>query len=185
MENIPSPKKASGFVKWALVLGIAIVINLFLTYAVRVAYHEPAYEDFCPEKQVNEAIETKEACLEIGGQWNENVDVKYPGQPTVVPQPEGYCDATFTCRKQFEDVNKVYDRNVFVVFVIAGILLLAGSAFLAGAEAISLGLSFGGVLALVIGSIRYWSDMDDILRVIILGLALIALIWIAYKKFRD
>ena len=80
---------------------------------------------------------------------------------------------------------KVYNRNVFVVFVVAGILLLIGSVYLAGAEAVSLGLSFGGVLSLVIGSMRYWSDMNDILRVIILGVALVGLIYVAWKKFKD
>jgi hypothetical protein len=41
------------------------------------------------------------------------------------------------------------------------------------------------VLALIIGSIRYWSDMDDILRVALLGIALGSLLGIAWKKFRD
>ncbi len=189
MEAVPAvgvAKNRSSVIKWALVIGIAIVINLFLTYLVRVVYHEPLFEDFCLEKQVNEVIETKEACIEIGGQWNEN-NVK--SMPVVqrgdVFEPNGYCNTTFTCQKQFDDVNKVYNRNVFIVFVIAGIILLGGSVFLAGAEAVSLGLSFGGVLALIIGSTTYWSDMEDILRVVILGFALIALIFVAWKKFRD
>lgn len=186
MENIPSPKKTPSFVKWALILGIAIVINLFLTYLVRVIYHEPAYTDFCPEKQVHEAIETKEECLQIGGQWNENIETKAVPQPAGEPfRVVGYCNENFICDQQFQDTNRVYNRNVFVVFVIAGMLLLIGSAFLAGAETISLALSFGGVLALIIGSIRYWSDMNDILRVVILGVALVALIFVAWKKFRD
>ena len=165
-------------------LGIAIVANLFLTYLVRVMYHEPTFENFCPQKQVNEAIETQEACLNVGGQWNENVSTKFAPQPAL-SQPAGYCDINFTCQKQFEDVNRVYNRNVFVVFDIAGILFLAGSVFLTGMEAVSLALSFGGVLALVIGATRYWSDMDDILRVVVLGLALAGLVWVAYKKFRQ
>ena len=97
----------------------------------------------------------------------------------------GYCDVNYTCSKQYEDVMKVYNRNVFVVFVIAGIVLLIGSVYLAGVEVISLGLAFGGVLALIIGSTRYWSAMDDILRVIILGVALVGLFFVAWKKFKD
>lgn len=187
METSPttqSTKHHSGVIKWAFIIGIAIVINLFLTYLVRVVYHEPLLENFCLEKQVNEVIETKEACVEIGGQWNEN-NVKSVPQRGDVLEPNGYCNTTFTCQKQFDDVNKVYNRNVFIVFVVAGIVLLGGSVFLAGAEAVSLGLSFGGVLALIIGSTTYWSDMDDILRVVILGFALAALIFVAWKKFRE
>lgn len=176
-------KKRSTVTKWALILGIAIVVNLFLTYLVDVLYNAPEYTVFCPEKQVNEAIETEAACLKVGGQWNENIQpkVESPGMPI----PAGYCDPTFTCSKQFQDTLSVYNRNVFIVFVLAGILLLMGSVYLGQAEVISLGLSFGGILALVVGSTRYWSDMNDILRVIILGVALAGLLYVAWKKFKD
>lgn len=177
-------RKHSVVVKWALIVGIAIVINLFLTYLVRVLYHEPEYTDFCPERQVQEAIETREECLGLGGQWDENLATK-PMIPEDIPRPVGYCNVDFTCSQQFDDTMKMYNRNVFIVFVAAGILLLAASVFLTGAEAISLGFSFGGVLALIIGSIRYWSGMNDILRVVILGVALVGLLWVAWKKFRD
>lgn len=181
-----SQKKKSSIIKWTLIIGIAIVVNLFITYLVDVIYHTPEFTSFCPERQVNRAIESEAACLEVGGQWNENVDMKGAvPQAVTVPIAPGYCDVNYTCSKQFEDKMKVYNRNVFVVFVVAGILLLIGSAYLAGSEAVSLGLSFGGVLALIIGSVRYWSDMNDILRVIILGIALAGLIYVAWKKFKD
>lgn len=184
---LTSQKKKSSIIKWALIIGIAIVVNLFITYLVDVISPTPEFTTFCPDRQVNRAIESEAACLEVGGQWNENVNMKGVEAPqaTVVPLSSGYCDVNYTCSKQFEDVMKVYNRNVFVVFVIAGILLLVGSVYLAGSEAVSLGLSFGGVLALVIGSTRYWSDMNDILRVIILGIALAGLIFVAWKQFKD
>jgi hypothetical protein len=189
-QNISAqaPKKKLNIIKWALIVGIAIVVNLFIFYLVDAIYKEPVYTDFCPERQVNKLIESEAACLEIGGQWNENIN---RGQDVTIPeypypkQAAGYCNPDFTCNKQFEDVMKVYNRNVFVVFVIAGILLLAGSVYLGGAEAVSLGLAFGGVIALIIGSVRYWSDMNDILRVIVLGVALVALVYVAWKKFQD
>lgn len=190
MENFPTEaplvpqKKKSSIIKWALIIGIAIVVNLFITYLVDVIYHAPEFVTFCPDRQVNRAIESEAACLEVGGQWNENINTK-DILPQTAPAALGYCDVNYTCNKLFEDVLNVYNRNVFVVFVVAGILLLIGSAYLAGSEAVSLGLSFGGVLALVIGSIRYWSDMNDILRVIILGIALAGLIFVAWKQFKD
>src|SRR6185369_7009050 len=178
--TMPQNKKSS-FIKWALILSIAIVINLFVTYVVQVLYPMPDFTKFCPEKQVNRVIDTEEQCVSVGGQWNEN-DMK--GSPTA-PQPDGFCDATFTCQKQFTESTSMYNRNVFVVFIVAGIALLLGSVFLSGAEAVSLGLSFGGVLALIVGSVRYWSDMNDFLRVILLGIALAGLIYVAWKKFHD
>lgn len=190
MENISSesaPKKQSAFIRWAFVVGIAIVVNLFLTFLVRAIYHTPQYENFCPQMQVNEPILTKEACVAVGGQWNGNIPMKPAPQETMPAQsvPNGYCDPNFICGKNFQDMLKVYNRNVFVVFVVAGILLLVGSVIGLGGEAVTLGFSLGGVLAFVIGSMWYWSDMQEWLRVIVLGLALVSLLYFAWKKFRD
>ena len=33
--------------KWALVIGIIIVLNLFFHFATRLVYKIPEYEDFC------------------------------------------------------------------------------------------------------------------------------------------
>lgn len=170
--------KRSSIIKWAFIVGIAITINLFLVYVVRVIYHAPEFTAFCPQEQVNEAIATSEACVAVGGQWNASI----PSDKTAAT---GYCNTTFTCQQNFDAVNRVYNRNVFVVFVLAGIALLLGSVFLRGSEAVSLGLSFGGVFALIVGSLSYWSDMNDILRAVILGVALIALVATAWKQFRD
>lgn len=182
MNQVPR-KERSAVVKWSLILGIAIVTNLFITYAVRVIYHEKEYTDFCPEKQVVEPITTKETCLAVGGQWMEP-SITEP-VPEGVLKPMAYCNENFTCQKEYEEWMSLYNRNFFIVFVISGLLLLGASVFISGAEAVSLGLSFAGVLALVIGSVRYWSDMNDLLRVVILGIALATLIFLAWKKFKD
>ena len=50
-------------------------------------------------------------------------------------------------------------------------------------EIISPAFSWGGVLSLIIASMRYWSDANDLFKVIILALALGILIWFAVKKF--
>ncbi len=181
-ETHPSnQKKTSPVIKWALIIGIAIVANLFISYVVTLLYPAPEYTTYCPEKQVNNAILSEAACLEVGGQWNENQAIDMDR----MPQAAGYCNEDFSCSKLFEDANGEHTRNVFLVFVVSGILLLVGSVFLQGAAAVSLGLSFAGVLALFLGSVRYWGYMNSLLQVVILGLALAALIFVAYKKFRD
>ncbi len=178
-------KPHSAIIKWAFIIGITIVVNLFLMYLVDAIYPQPDYAAFCPDNQVNRAIESESACLEIGGQWNEGVDAKIRMAEPATVVSGNYCNTTYTCQKQYEETMKVYNRNVFVVFVIAGILLLLGSVSFAGVEVLSLAFSFGGVLAFLIGATRYWSDMDDIVRVLILGVALASLIFMAWKKFRE
>lgn len=178
--------KRSVILKWVFIAGITIMINLFLAYLVDALYKAPRYADFCPNRQVNRVIESEAACLAVGGQWNENADFKIPPperSPSVTPA--GYCNPDYTCAKGFEEKTNVYNRNFFLVFVVVGILLLIGSVYLRGAEAIALGLSFGGVLALIIGSLRYWSDMQEAWRVTLLGVALAWLLVIAWKRFRE
>ena len=171
-----------------------IVTNLFLNYALDVFYKAPKHEVFCPEPQVREAILTQEACLAKGGQWNESTYPKelYQGEtvpaqpaPTTAVEVKGYCNEQYTCGKNFEEANKVYNRNVFIFLVVAGTALLIGSIFAAAIEAVALGFSLAGILSLVIGTIRYWSDMDERLRVVVLGIALVAVVWIGIKKFNN
>ncbi len=169
-------KKPNALVRYATLFGIVILINLFIAYAIQVAYPEPRYEQFCPSEIVNAVYDDKESCVANGGQWNVTPGAK---------EANAYCDNTFTCNKSLDEVNKVYTRNVFIVFVVAGIALLAGSLFLAGSSLIASALSFAGILALIIGSLNYWSDMNDLLRLVVLGVALVTVLYLAWKKFQD
>lgn len=184
-QSVQSAKKHPLF-KWILVAGIAIVANLFLNYALDAFYQRPQMETFCPVKQVNVPITTEKACVAAGGQWNSD-PYRYVEaiKPIPADAPKGYCNENFTCGKGFEDATKVYDRNVFIVLVIAGTAFLVGSFFTKGIEAVALGFSFAGILSLIIGTVRYWNSMDERLRVIVLGFALAALVWVGIKKFKD
>ncbi len=181
-------KKQSRVLKWSLIIGVVIVLNLFFNYAISLIYPSPEYQKFCPDEQVISPPATKTQCVAIGGQWTENT---YPkGEPIVEgvkqpPQVQGYCNPTYTCQKNYDAVRKVYERNVFVALIILGIISLLCGMFLKIGQAVSVGLSFGGVLSLVIASMRYWSEAGNMLRVVILAIALIALIWVGVKKFQD
>jgi hypothetical protein len=184
-----NPRRHHGVFKWLLAIGIAIVANLFANYAIDVFYSEPQYENFCKEEQVKPAILTQEACVAKGGQWVENVH-EVPNVPVARTAPAkseifGSCNEHFTCSNEYSDARKIYDRNFFVGMIIVGTLLLVGSIFLVGVEAVSLGFSFGGILSFIVGTVRYWSNMDERLRVVVLGIALAALVWVGIKKFKE
>lgn len=170
--------------KWALVAGIVIVLNLFINFSIQLVYEMPEWDTFCVQKQVNIMPESEQACVAVGGQWNGN---NYYGAETkpAMPEAKGYCDVNFTCNQDYQTALELYNRNVFVILVVAGVIALIVSFFVAGTPAVSLGLSLGGVLSLIIGTMRYWSNMDNYLQVIILGLALIALIWLGVKKIKE
>ena len=175
--------------KWALVLSIVVVLNLFFNFAIDSFYDSPDYNDYCGNQSepVVNVPRNQEQCVADGGQWTENAGKPMP--ESVIrenTEPAGWCDIDFTCRKEYEEAQSLYNRNVFVGLVITGLVALVIGLFVsATGSAVSLGLSLGGLLSLVIASIRYWSDMDEYLRVIVLGLALIALIWIGIKKFKE
>jgi|SRR3989344_413159 len=174
----------SKVLQWSLIIGIVIVLNLFFNYALSLAYKHPLYENFCPNTaQVIDAINTKEECLAQGGQWNENdYNRLVPAEKIAV---KGYCDTQFTCRGDYDSARRVYDRNVFITLVLLGALCVVVGNFLKGNILISIALSLAGVLSFIIASMRYWSSADDLIKVIILAIALGILIWVAMKKFRD
>lgn len=182
--------KTNNIFKWTLAFAIVVVLNLFFNFAIKLVYKAPVYDNFCKIEQVHVPPETQDSCLAVGGQWNENYfKGDYRGDvapvPGYVPEPKGYCDEQFTCRKDFENSSKFYNRNVFVSLVVLGLISLFAGYYLGQSAPVSLGLSLGGVLSFIIGSMRYWSDMDDYLRVIILGMALVSLLWLGIKKFNQ
>ena len=46
-KNIEKIMETKKILKWPLIIGIVIVLNMFFLYAVKVAYPEPEYDDFC------------------------------------------------------------------------------------------------------------------------------------------
>ncbi len=173
-------------VKWALILGIIIVLNLFINYSLSLIYNAPVYENYCKldTSPVRSVIDTPEKCTNIGGQWTPNAYYSEKPIPTDIKEPKGYCDEQFTCRTAFDDANKKYEKSVFVSLVVIGVIIMIVSVFMTQ-EVLALALSLGAVLDFVVASIRYWSFADNLLKVVILGVALIGLIWIAIKKFNS
>lgn len=174
----PQSKKQNTLIRYAILFGIVILINLFVSYAIQVVYPQPEYDQFCPIEKVNVTYPTQEECVSNGGQWNAPAGLDESGQ-------NAYCNTNFTCNQQFEDASSLYNRNVFVVFVVVGLALLVGSLFVPGSSLIASAFSLAGILALIIGSLTYWSNMNDILRLVILGIALATVLYFAWKKFED
>lgn len=170
------------FVRWALMLGIVIVLNVFFAVLVSLALPAPDYEAYCPSTRVVEAYDTEASCLAVGGQWNES----YPYEkPQVTPQPAGYCDAQFTCREEFTAASEDHARDAFIAYVVLGVLALAAGLAPIGAAIVSSGLSYGGVVTLVVGSAQYWGSADNWIRLAISTAALLALIYLGWRNFKD
>ncbi len=170
----------------ALALSIIIVLNAFINIGVKTFYPAPEFEDFCSVVE-NKQYKTQESCEAVGGKWIISIHDGLEAR-TIAPPPKPvndfteYCDSSFSCRAEFQDARELYDRNVFIILVIAGLLSLGIGYRLSTSEAVSSGFVFGGVISFIIGVLRYWSNMNDYSRFIILGVVLIILIWIGYRK---
>lgn len=191
MENInqntvDNPHKKSALMKWAIIVAIIIVLNMLFNYTISLFYKMPAWDEYFKQPQVITQIDNKDECLKVGGQWNENVYNAQTGEVQTAPikekQVTGYCDPNYTKNLEYQKLQKNYDRNVFIILVVLGIISILAGVFVKN-EIINIAFPWGGVLSLVIASMRYWSSAENIVKVIILFVALGALIWLAIKKF--
>ncbi len=155
-----------------LTVAIALVFVFFIGYGIEVFYPGPEYNDFC-DVDYSKNVSTKEKCEANDGKW-----VTYEKPLNV---REGYCDLDFYCRENYEQSNERYLRNLFFVIGIIAIITILVSIKLKK-DVVSTGLMGGAVLLLIYGTIRYWGNLEDWARFIMLGAILAFLIWIGYKK---
>jgi len=197
----------SKFKQVFLAIAIAIVFVFFVGFGIATFYKTPKYEDFCGEREKFIDTVTEQTCDELGGKWNsgdfarpitrvesnqllctktsEKDDaVTLNCQTQEELDNRGYCDRDFVCRGEFDDVREIYNRNVFIVATGIGIIVLI-IGFALKMASVSSGLMSGGILAIIYGTIRYWSDLPDFGRFVILGITLIILIWLGYKKLKQ
>ena len=184
MENSSTtPKKHAGFGKWALVVAIVIVLNLFFNYAISLVYKEPSYTAYVPTSQVIQPISDENDCLAVGGQW-----MAVPAPQSVTDGKNisvlGSCDPNYTKEQQYQAAQTAYSRNVFIILVILGVASLVLGAVM-GSAVLAISFSWGGVLSLLIAAMRYWSDASGFVKLVVLAAALSALIWVAVKKMGD
>ena len=181
-------KKHPRYLHWALVVSIVIVTNLFFNYVISLVYTEPSYNNYCPADVYTKVYTSSDQCLANGGMWSEQVipvEMKSPApQPVSISRTQvtGYCNATYSCQKKYDNASHLYDRNIFIILVALGVTILIAGAYVS-ISLLSAAFSWSGVLSILIASLRYWGNAGSLIRVIILGAALAALIWLAVKKF--
>ncbi len=171
-----------------LAIAIAIIFVMFVAYAIQTFYPSPKWDDYCDIGLDRQNIETQQSCESVGGKWTEYGTVGAEGkpQPKEIDNetiPEGWCDSQFTCRQEYEDKSEFYNRNVFFIASGIGILTII-LALIFAVESVSTGFLGGGVLLIIYGTIRYWGEMSDVYRTIMLAIALGVLIWTGYKRLK-
>jgi len=187
-----------------LAVAIAIVFVFFVGFGISSFYPAPKYENYCNTQEFKQ-YNMQNECESGNGKWIVNEATRpvpekmQSGQLLCTKLSEkdnavslscetldqltnqGYCDLYYYCNQAFQDVNEKYNRNVFIIATGIGIIaLIAGIAL--KLVSVSAGFMGGGVLTIIYGTVRYWSDLPDYGRFIILGIALAILIWLGYKR---
>ena len=160
-------------------IAIAVIFTLFVGYGIEVFHDAPDRNDYCPNDIYE--IDNEEACLEADGKWQsyEN-DVL---EPRPVQSVKGSCQNSQKCYDNYSLVNAQHDKIVFIVAIIIGLLAIVVGIILRK-DAVSTGILSGGILLILYGTLRYWQHADKILKFILLGVTLVLLIWLSYKKLK-
>lgn len=187
-----------------LSIAIALVFAFLVGYGINTFYKEPKYEDFCKERTEFKEYISKDTCETNNGRWTDyekavpNIqsdqflctkvsekDNSYTlnCEKSEIARQSGYCDINYYCMKDLEEKRTPYNRNVFIITVILGISAIILGVYL-NLSSVSSGLMGGGVLTMLYGALRYWADMDEYLRFIILAVVFAVLIWIGYNKIK-
>ena len=172
--------------KVALTLGIAVLFTLFIVFLVDAIYESPKYENYCTQPYYQKPAslncpvvygeELAQKCYKDKGELRYHYDEK--GCET-----DPYCDY---CSRDFNSINSKYNKNIFFISAIVAILAIVAGLYLPKkVDAIASGFIFGGILVLLQGTVRVFGDLGKYPRVVVLGIELILLIWVGYKKVRD
>lgn len=101
--------------------------------------------------------------------------------PKTFEGAQGYCDIDYSCRQDYEADREKYSRNIFMIAVPLGILVIVLGAVIFGLEAVGAGLMGGGVGIVLYGVGGFWSFAEDWLKFALSLLGLVVIIWFAYR----
>ncbi len=161
-------------------IGIAILAFLVIFTGIQTFYPAPEYDDYCGDERtpIPAKIGEPVACTEDA---KECPDGSFVSRDPTNDCEFFPCDDKFTtCHQEFDSVDKVYSKNLFIITLIIGIILLALGGALFELEAVGAGLMGGGIISLIYGSGRYWQYAGDLFRFIISIVGLILVIGLAY-----
>lgn len=190
MEHTPATKngdknKTPKFVRWAIMIGIIVVLNIFFLVARNVVLQSPQYNDYCPIQMATSTPQDPQSCSAAGGAWNDLSDQPGPGPVPAKTVPAGYCDLSAKCQPAYNAAMQNFELYAFITEIGLGVLAILIALVPLGSSIVSAGLTYGGVVAFIIAVVEFWSDGGAWVRLGASVIALAALLYIGLKRFRD
>lgn len=161
-----------------IVIGLAVIIlTIFVViYGIGTFYSEPKYEDFCGVYKDLGVINNSVQCEGVGGKWV----IFEEGALKPTNNPNGWCDADYVCRTEYENKMETYSRNLFLICLPLGILIIVAGALIFGLESVGAGLMGGGVGTIIYGAGNYWRYSGELLKFLLSLAGLVVVIYFAY-----
>ncbi len=137
-------------------IGIAVIFTMAAFYGIYTFYPKPEQDDYVTVtyKQVINARGEEKAALEKERKEQ---------------------------RTRYNEVRNRWSRNVFFISLPIGLIALIVGIWLK-VQPVNGGLMAGGILTLIGGAGFYWEQLEELIKFIALGVILIFLIWLGYKK---
>lgn len=202
-------KKGGNIKRTLMAIAIALILVFFIGYGVNTFFEEPKWDDFCGERIGKGLYETQASCESAGGGWTETearpmVENLKPNQLICTQQPSvkgdaielscitkeqneaatGWCDVNKKCQEEYEAARDPHNRISFIILAIIGVLIVLVATVFLKENVVSYGTLGGGILTILYGTIRFWGAIPDIWRFVILGVVLVVLIGISWKKLK-
>ena len=169
MSDIFNIKNIKAFI---LSIVIAIVLSSFVIYLVLSFHPNPKWEDYCSDVRYPKALSDGKI---------ENITQEICEQNEGAKWMNGYCDYEYECRQNYDNATEKHRFIIFLVAVPVGLVAVGLGIFLS-LPSVSSGLMLGGVFLTIYGTSNYWDNFSNWIKVLILGVVLIVLIWLGYKK---
>ncbi len=165
--------------RWAVLVGIVIILNVFFQVLRGIIFPAPQYNDFCSNAL---AAVSPAYPIPSGGTPAQQEAYQNLAQDKYQAAQEA---AQQKCSDAFTAAQKSYQEKSFVLTVALGVLAFIVGVLPLGSSIVSTGLSYGGVLAFIIASLQYWNDAPQLIQLFISALALAILLYIGIKRFKD
>ena len=145
-------------------IGIAVILFIMVMLGTQVFYKAPIYGDFCNVSYYDKPVSIYDSsiCPDNMTVGACNALIKEKQTTLDVQQAE-----MERCDKDFQEADKVYGKNLFVINNIVGIILVIASLFLFAMVNIAAGTAFAGLVLIIYGFMRGWQGTGDILKFVV------------------
>lgn len=169
--------------KVAMIIGISVLLPMFIVLFMQAIYSEPHYEDYCSYNYYDAPmIKPANNCsYNYGLEYADCLNQK--GEPKFKYDNEGcqvFENCSF-CNLEFEKDREVYNRNIFFMLMPLGLLIVILGIYFS-IDYLGAGFMFSGLITMFYSTMRYFSDMSELLRAFVILIELLVIIWIGHKK---